>query len=240
MPNLHDQIVISVDGTMASGKTTLSKNLARQYGAKLLEYSLFFRLIAQHMNDLGFTPQLQREPSTDEIIEALRFAKSINWEMIASCANDPTIDSHEVSQTAPYFSGIKEILDVTDKQFISLIDSVRDRPVIASGRTVGKYVYPSADVKLYVDAALDARAKRCAASRRETYGRTADNWADILEAADGRDQSRAYQPTRFDSNVHTHIDTSNNTKEETMLITTQTIEAVHPSLAARTQLKYIG
>jgi cytidylate kinase len=240
MPNLHDQLVISVDGTMASGKTTLSKNLARQYGAKLLEYSLFFRLIAQHMNDLGFTPELQREPSPEEINEALGFAKSINWDMISACGSDPTINSHEVSQTAPYFSGIKEILDVTDNQFIALIDSVRDRPVIASGRTVGKYVYPNADVKLYVDASLDSRSQRCAASNRETKGRTVNTWAGILQAADGRDQMRTYQPTIFDPTVHTRIDTSNNTKESTMLQATQVAEQIQPSLSAIAQARYIG
>lgn len=232
MPNKYGQPVIAIDGTSASGKSTLSEELAKAYGAKRLEYSLFFRLIALHMLEEGFTPGTT--VTREHVAEAANFARNLTWERINALKSDDRLRTIEVSQTAPYFSGLPEVLESTDIALQTLIDASRDHPVIAEGRTIGKYVYPAADVKLYIDAELGIRGERRAETlRAKGKELTNEEVAADLARRDHQDQTRDYQPTGFDKAVHTELDTSHHAISETLEAAKSLIETKIPALAAR-------
>ncbi|OYW13066.1 MAG: hypothetical protein B7X02_02900, partial [Rhodospirillales bacterium 12-54-5] len=119
MPNAHGQPVITVDGTSASGKSTLAQNLAAHYGAELIQYNLFFRLIAAHMLDRGL--KMGTLPTPAQIDDAHAYASTIDTHLLHEVLSDPNpqrltrLHSEEVSCTAPYFSGIPSLLEITDK-----------------------------------------------------------------------------------------------------------------------------
>lgn len=234
MPNRHGQPVITIDGTSASGKSTLSEDLAAIYGAKRLEYSVFFRLIGLHMLDNGFTPTAGTVVTQAHIAEAEDFARNLTWERIEQIKRDDRLRTIDVSRAAPFFSGIPEVLASTDTALQHLIDASRDKPVIAEGRTLGKYVYPEADVKLFVDADIALRGERRAATLNAKGKNVtpAEVAADLAER-DRQDQTRAYQPTGFDASVHTRLDTSHQTIPETLREAMDTIERTLPALEAR-------
>jgi len=219
MPNAYQQPVIAIDGTSASGKSTLSAEIARAYGARRLEYSLFFRLIALHMLGQGFDPSAQTPPTPDQIHEAARYAGTLtSWETIEALQKDhkDELRSIAVSQTAPYFSGLRAVLDGTDATFRTLINASRT-PVVAEGRTSGKYVFPEADVKFYVDADLSQRGQRRGADLR-AKGKNVTDASVALDLArrDAQDQTRDYQPTGFDPAIHTELNTTRQTIAETL------------------------
>lgn len=234
MPNKHGQPVIAIDGTSASGKSTLSEELARTYGAKRLEYSLFFRLIALHMLEEGFIPGATVSVTREQVAEAANFARNLTWERINTLKSDDRLRTIEVSQAAPYFSGLPEVLESTDIALQALIDASRDHPVIAEGRTIGKYVYPAADVKLYIDATLGIRGERRAETlRAKGKELTNEEVAADLARRDHQDQTREHQPTGFDETVHTALDTSHHAISETLEAAKSLIDTKIPSLAAR-------
>ena len=217
MTNKHGKLVICLDGTSASGKSTLSHELALTHGARRLEYSLFFRIIAAHMLEQGFNPDTGNPPTPLQIEEASRYAASLQWDTILQLKQDDFLHSVEVSRATPYFAGIKSVCISTDKLIISLIESSADKPVIVEGRTTGKYVYPQADLKIFVDADLPVRAHRRAEALRNK-GKMVTDEAIMKDLAqrDAQDMSREYQPTGFDPDIHTRIDTTHQTIKETL------------------------
>lgn len=229
--NKHGQYVIAIDGSSASGKSTLSERLTADYGAKRLEYSAFFRLIADHMLQQGFTPGAPPTPS--QIDEAARFAASLtDWQTIESLRKDRDLNTIEISRTSPYFSGERAILDATDATLRTLIDASRDHPVIVEGRTIGKYVYPGSDVKLYIDADIDTRATRRAGGlRAKGKDITTDSVKHDLLKRDEQDQTRPYQPTGYDPEHHRLIDNTGHTIEESLTTARHYIHSNCPELA---------
>ncbi len=213
MPNHQGQPVIAVDGTSASGKSTLSQRLADDLGGERLEYSLVFRAIAHHMYyEADFNPAFGEEPNPGDVAQAVRYAKSISampWEEFSREIKDnPTLRSIETSRTAPFFSGLPEILGITDDIFRELIDRC-PKPVVAEGRTIGRYVYPQADVKFFVDATLYRRSERRRADLTQKGKQEAfETVLTDLARRDHQDQTRALQPTTFDPASQYWIDTT--------------------------------
>lgn len=217
MTNKYGKIVIAVDGTSASGKSTLSEELAETYGMRRLEYSLFFRIIAMHMIEQGFNPGAGIPPTEGQINEASHFASSLQWDTILKLKNDDELHSIEVSRATPYFAGIPSVCKSMDTLICTLIENSKDKPVIVEGRTIGKYVYPAADLKLFVDADLDERAgRRAGALRNKGKAVTDEDVKRDLAIRDQQDMSRDHQPTGFDSAVHHRIDTTGKTPKESL------------------------
>lgn len=221
MPNAQQQLVISIDGTSASGKSTLSEALAQQLGGQRLEYSLMFRAIAAHMiHEAGYTPIFGTSPSASEIAQAAAYAQhvgTLSWQSFCDIVKDnPQLRSIETSRAAPFFSGLPEILSITDELFIALIDRC-PLPVIAEGRTIGRYVYPCADVKLFVDATLFRRAERRFATL-QGKGKHEPFEAVLCDLArrDHQDQTRTLQPTGFDPACQIWLDTTIQRIEDTL------------------------
>jgi cytidylate kinase len=217
MPNKHGQLVIAVDGTSASGKSTLSNKLADILSAQRLEYSLFFRMIAQHMLDQGFVPSEGAVVTDAQKAEAAHYASSLTWDTVRALKDDPSLRTIAVSRAAPFFSGLPEVLASTDAVIRTLVDASRDRSVVVEGRTIGRYVYPEADVKFFVDADLPVRGARRAASLRDKGKNETDDAATAdLARRDEQDQTRAHQPTGFDAAIQTRLDTSHQEISETL------------------------
>jgi cytidylate kinase len=198
----------------------MSQRLAKEGNAVRLEYSLVFRAIAWHLvHDCGFSPE--REPDAAQVKEAADFATKIagmSWEEFSEKFHDnPELYSLEISRATPFFSGQQSVIDIADPAFSRLID-LCPKPVVAEGRTIGRYTYPKADVKFYVDATLYKRAERRFASLQEKKG--TDETFEIVLAdlakRDHQDQTRDYQPTTFDPTQQIWMNTTTQTVEQTM------------------------
>lgn len=226
MANQQGQPVIAIDGTSASGKSTLSARLAEEAGAERLEYSLMFRAIAEHMvREHGFVPNLDASgnviaSSADEVANAVAYAQRISemgWdEFKANIKDNPNLRNIEVSKATPYFAGRRDVIHVVDPAFAAIIDA-SPKPVVAEGRTIGRYTYPQADVKLFITATLYQRAVRRNDGLREK-GKIEPLEDTICDLArrDHQDQTRNYQPTMFDPETHHLINNTLQTPEETL------------------------
>jgi cytidylate kinase len=222
MPNAQNQPVIAVDGTSASGKSTLCQRLADDIGGVRLEYSLVFRAIGHHMYyKESYDPEFGHTPSARQIAAAVAYAKSISampWEeFTATIKDNPSLRSIETSRTAPFFAGLPDILDITDTIFRELIERC-PKPVVAEGRTIGRYVYPQADTKLFVDATLYRRAER---RHADLYAKGKAEPFEVVLAdlarRDHQDQTREHQPTTFDPSAQYWLDTTIQTIDDTLI-----------------------
>jgi CMP/dCMP kinase len=176
-------MIIAIDGPAASGKGTLGKRLAAHYGYRHLDTGVIYRAVAHAL--LGQGADLRDEA------RAVRVA----LELDPATFNDPVLRSHPIGEAASVVSAIPKVREV-------LVDFQRafaDVPpgAVLDGRDIGTVICPDADVKIFVVADPEVRARRRALEAR-ARGEDADEakiLADIL-ARDQRDQNRPVAPLK--------------------------------------------
>lgn len=187
-------MIIAIDGPAASGKGTLGKRLAAHYGLRHLDTGLIYRAVAKTLLDAGRRP--------DEAGPAVEAAKSLDPARFDEIA----LKGHAIGEAASIVSAIPQVraalLDF-QRKFVA-----RPPGAVLDGRDIGTVVCPDADVKIFVTAAPEVRARRRAAelsAQGQELGQAAI-LADILRR-DERDTKRATAPLKPASDAHL-LDTS--------------------------------
>ena len=175
--------VIAVDGTAASGKGTLAKKLAAQFGFHYLDSGSLYRLVALGVTDAGDDPNNEAD--------ALKAALAID----PGKASDPRIRSAEIGKAASLvsvFGPVRSALLAYQRDFAQ-----REPGAVLDGRDIGTVVCPDARAKLFVDAAPEIRAHR-RWLELTGYGQTPDESAILKELLerDERDRNRAVAPLK--------------------------------------------
>jgi len=193
-------MIIAIDGSAASGKGTLAKSLARQLGYDYLDTGALYRAVGLSLIKAGVNP--------DNIVEnqAIELAESLDLDL----TNSPLIRGDRVADMASRVAAITPVraalLDL-QRRFAATPQS--GRGAILDGRDIGTVVLPSADLKLFIDAAIETRAKRRTKELHDA-GQSAmfrDVLAD-MQARDKRDRARSVAPLRAADDAIT-IDTTN-------------------------------
>lgn len=173
-------MIIAVDGPTASGKGTIAKALAAEFGLPHLDTGLLYRAVGRQVSLNGGNP--------DDAADAL-----------AACAfPDNLLDDPELRSEAT--GGLASRVSVHPAVRQALYDRQRafaTQPggAVLDGRDIGTVIAPEATAKLFVVASVPARAER-RFKEMQAQGRDvalADIAAD-LEARDARDRSRAEAP----------------------------------------------
>lgn len=192
-------MIIAIDGSAASGKGTLAKSLARQLSYDYLDTGALYRAVGLSLIKAGVSP--------DNIVEnqAIDIAKSLDLDL----TNSPLIRDDRVADMASRVAAITPVraalLDL-QRRFAATPQS--GRGAILDGRDIGTVVLPSADLKLFIDAAIETRAKRRTKELHDA-GQSAmfrDVLAD-MQARDKRDRTRSVAPLRAADDAIT-IDTT--------------------------------
>jgi cytidylate kinase len=174
--------VIAVDGPAASGKGTIARALAEHFDLPLMDTGLLYRAVALNLWRWGGDPASP--------FEALRACEEINLD-----AADPELRSEAVSKIASAISAYPAVRSaLLDRQ-----QAFARQPggAVLDGRDIGTVIAPEAEVKLYVTAPPEVRARR-RMKELEARGMKAgydDVLADI-HARDERDSTRAAAPLR--------------------------------------------
>jgi cytidylate kinase len=187
-------MIIAIDGPAASGKGTLSKRLAAHLGFHVLDTGLLYRAVARDIERCGFR--------LDDRWAALSAARNLN----PATLDDPALRGVPAGDKA---SVIAKIPDVRAALLQYQRDFARQSPgAVLDGRDIGTVVCPDADIKIYVTATPEERARRRhlehqARGEPATYEALL---ADIL-SRDARDSSRAIAPLA-EARDAIHIDTT--------------------------------
>ena len=201
---------IAIDGTFASGKGTLGKGLAAHYGLPYLDTGKLYRATAKRVLDLG--------GDLEKPEDAARAAKLIS----AKELSDPILKSGPIGAAASKVSVHPEVRT-------ALFDFQRDFAAVGGildGRDIGTVICPDADVKLYVTATPQERAKR-----RHTeltgYGESLsveEVLAQLIER-DTRDSTRAAAPLKPAEDAHM-LDTTGMSIAEVLAAAIEICDAV--------------
>ena len=151
---------IAIDGPAGAGKSTIAKRLAKELGYHYVDTGAIYRTVAYFMDLLGVSPKDSDgvERYIDELTIQIEYDEEGKQHMLMN-GMDVTGDirTQDISQKASLISAHAVVRDM-------LLDMQRDvakaHNVIMDGRDIGTVVLPKADVKIFLTATPEVRAKR--------------------------------------------------------------------------------
>ena len=182
-------MIIAIDGPAASGKGTLGKRLAAHFNLRHLDTGLLYRAVAQALLDEGH--------KLDDRDRAVAAAKAVDPAQF----DEKALKGHAIGEAASIVSAIPEVraaLLAFQRDFAAQAPGA-----VLDGRDIGTVIAPDADVKIFVIAAPEERARR-RATELKAAGLPADEaaiLADILRR-DDRDRSRTVAPLKPAPDAH--------------------------------------
>jgi cytidylate kinase len=189
-------LIVAIDGPSGAGKSTLAKRLARELGFMYLDTGAMYRALALKILRQGL------DLDDQERLAALVNATKID--LIEARANlkvlldgvdvSDLIRTPEVSQMASKVSAFP----VVRKRMLDLQRALgQNGSVVAEGRDIGTVIFPNAEVKIYLDASVNERARRRYEELRNR-GRAVsfEDTVREIEERDKRDSERDLAPLK--------------------------------------------
>ena len=222
--------IVTIDGPAGAGKSTVAKMLAAALGYLYLDSGALYRLVgwqaAEQQVNLDDAPALSAflEGLHPEVIAAGQdFTLVLNGREVTRVLREPRV-SQEASRVA-VLTPVRAWVTAKLRQLAA------QGGVVAEGRDLGTVVYPQAEVKFYLDAALETRAAR----RRQEWqheGRplSPEKVAREVAERDRRDASRATAPMRAAADALI-IDTTDLNPQEVVRLCLDRIMEVWPDAA---------
>ena len=174
-------MIIAIDGPAASGKGTIARQLAHVYGLHHLDTGLLYRGVAKAVLDAGHTP--------DDVTRATAAAVALDPKKFDESALKAKAIT-EASSVVAAIPQVREALMNYQRAF-----ATKPPGAVLDGRDIGTVIAPGADVKLFVIATPEVRAKRRVLELRRR-GEDADEQevlADLIRR-DERDAQRTTAP----------------------------------------------
>jgi CMP/dCMP kinase len=202
-----NNIVIAIDGTSASGKSTNAKLVARALGFVYVDTGAMYRTLAWYCLRNKIDPH-----DAKAVAAACR-----KWKTELKCVEkdglravrllvdgyypEKEIRTEATSAAVPHVAAVPKVREWMVKR---QRESLQFGNLVMEGRDIGTNVFPETDFKFYLDASLAERTAR----------RAADGVQENLAARDQRDSQRAVAPLMIPLGAHV-INNSNMTSEQT-------------------------
>ncbi len=182
---MSKRIVVAIDGPAGAGKSTIARRIAEKLGFLYIDSGAMYRAVALWAIRNGTS--LEDAPHLEQLAINANISLSpgqvlLNEEDVSAAIRTPEV-SAAASRVAA-IGGVRRAL--VDKQRTYSETS----SVVMEGRDIGSVVFPSAQVKIFLDASAGERAKR---RQLEAGGDEQEVVSQITER-DARDRSRAESP----------------------------------------------
>ena len=207
-------ISIAIDGPAGAGKSTIARRIAAELGFYYVDTGAIYRTVAYFMDLLGISPKDTDgvERYIDELTVGIEYDEDGLQHMIMN-GMDVTGDirTQDISQKASLISAqpvVREVLLDMQREV------ARQHNVVMDGRDIGTVVLPDANVKIFLTASAEVRAKRrtdelLAKGQKADFSRILQE----IEQRDYQDTHRAIAPLKM-CRDSVKVDTSEMTIEQ--------------------------
>ncbi len=181
---------IAIDGPAGAGKSTISEQLAQRYSYIFVDTGAFYRAITYTVLQAGVSLTYTEKVAETARTLKLRFEQAPEGYRLV--ANEQDITNHLRSQAVDSaVSTVAQMPAVRAALLPLQRDVAAQGNIILAGRDIGSVVLPDADLKLYIDASIDERARRRLAQLGEG---DLDGIRAALAQRDKTDSERSHAP----------------------------------------------
>ena len=202
--------IVAIDGPAGAGKGTITKKVAERLKLVNVDTGATFRCVALNMLDKNIG--IEEEEKIKEVLDKINIEMKSNGEIFLNGENvTKRIRENDVNN---FVSPVSTIQPVRDKLLEIQRKIAEGKDVIMEGRDIGTVVFPNANVKIYLDATPEERAKRRVLQNEEKGIKT--SYEEVLENIkdrDNRDSNRKVAPLKKADDA-IYIDSSNMTIDE--------------------------
>lgn len=211
---MTDSLVVAVDGPAGTGKSSVSRGLARSLGARYLDTGAMYRIVTLAVLRAGI--DLTDVPAIEVATADVPLSVGYNPD-----EDRAYLDAEDVSREIRGDAVTKAV------SAVSAVPAVRARlvglqrelaagpdSVVVEGRDIGTVVLPDADVKIFLTASAEVRAQR--RNKQNVASGLADDYEAVLadvKRRDHLDSTRAVSPLRAADDA-VLVDTSDTTESE--------------------------
>lgn len=204
-------IIIAIDGPAATGKGTIARRIAQDYGAEYLDTGIFYRAVA-YLAIKNNIPLYEEEKiislAREMEVDIKRYDVFVNGENITD-----QIRSNNVNAIVSQVSGIKEVRLIVNEH---IRDFTFNKNCVVDGRDITTVVFPDAKYKFYLDCDVDERARRRFNQNQEMgIDCSFEEIYENLKMRDYNDKIKEFGALTLASDA-TLINTTNDTIDETI------------------------
>lgn len=222
------KIIIAIDGHSSCGKSTMAKSLAQELGYVYIDSGAMYRVVTLYALRNGLINN--GVPDIEKLIEELKNIKiTFKWDELAgkntTFLNGENVEEEirrlEVSQNV---SPISTIAEVRREMVRQQRENGKNKGIVMDGRDIGTVVFPDAELKIFMTASPEIRAKRRFDELKQK-GVEVD-FAEILKNVEGRDQidsTREVSPLKKAEDALI-LDNSNLTREQQLKWTLEKVK----------------
>jgi CMP/dCMP kinase len=209
-----NEVVVAVDGPAGTGKSSVSRGLARTLGARYLDTGAMYRIVTLAVLRAGIDPADQA--AVEAVAAGVKLAVGFGPDEDRSYLDGEDVSSEirgdEVTRAVSAVSSVPAVRT----RLVELQRSLAQGPgsVVVEGRDIGTVVLPEADVKIFLTASAETRARR--RNDQNVAAGLPDDYQGVLadvRRRDHLDSTRAVSPLRAASDAQV-IDTSAMTEAE--------------------------
>ncbi len=214
------EFIVALDGPAGSGKSTIAKRIAKQYHFTYVDTGAMYRMITWFFleNNVSWKEEIACQKALEQVHLDMKNERFfVNGQDVSEAIRGPRVSSY-VSEIAA--------LKVVRNQLVHLQREIaKGKEVILDGRDIGTVVFPKANLKIFLLASAEERAKRRFLEYEEK-GETI-SYEEVLKSIQERDyidSTRKESPLRKAEDA-IEIDSSTMTIEEVVAEVSKEIES---------------
>ena len=148
-------MIVAIDGPAGAGKSSVAEHVAKTFGFLYLNSGNFYRAVTYMVLSTGKDPENENEirnVAGNADMELINGRIHVNGEDI-----DDHLHNDEIDRWVAQHSAITEVRKIVNGK---IREATRNIDIVAEGRDMTTVVFPEAEVKIFLDADLDIRARR--------------------------------------------------------------------------------
>jgi len=204
-------IIIAIDGPSGVGKSTVSKKVAERLGLIYIDTGAMYRSVALSLKNSSVSPSDLVNVESHLLSLTIEFKRNNHANLVFLNGLDVSteIRTKEISELSSKVSSIASVREYARRLQQEMGES---GGVVMEGRDIGTVIFPDAEVKIFLTASNEVRAKRRLGDYKDGNA-TLDEVMKELSERDKRDEDRELAPLRKAKDA-IEIDTGDMTIEE--------------------------